>query len=605
MKFTIYLFFLITFLIGCSTTKKVSTKKESSVENFDQLITAVKEKGGAMERYVIDDMYLKASHASIRGDVKTAVFYWEKIQLLKTDDPFINKKYAVDLIRSGNLAQAKTILEKIDKESGAKRDENLSMILAGLYVSTGERKKAKKLYKYLVLNKNNSEACIFLGRFYGEEKKYALANKTLSNCERKNEKKAIFAYFRAKLALDQKKVKAAKGHFKRALKLEPGFQEAAVQLGKVYESEGDLKRTARVYKKFLENSPDNFAVLSALVKVFFSQGSKVEIIPYVERLSSLDTDNLNLKVRLGILYSDAKRYEDAIGVFSEILKVVPTSEKIMYYLATLYQHLEEIDKALANYLTIPENGALFKDAQLQVAKIYNAQSTSSDGQVNQASAQKFIKFVNERSLKYPMVEFDLKIVLVGYYENIQNFNQAVNLMEGLKENKEFREEHDYYLASLLDKDNRFKEARIVLETLLKKNPNNPHALNFLAYSFIEKDIEMEHAFELLQKAITLKPKDGYIRDSLGWYYYKTGRLGKALIELKKAWQIEKSDVVITKHLAIIYQDLKHYRMAEKYFSEALKNCKQDNQRMEVLQAMETLEKVRLADTQRRMPASVK
>ena len=116
---------------------------------------------------------------------------------------------------------------------------------------------------------------------------------------------------------------------------------------------------------------------------------------------------------------------------------------------------------------------------------------------------------------------------------------------------------------------------------------------------------MDEALRLLKKAIQLKPKDGYIRDSLGWYYYKTGELEKALVQLKKAWQSEKSDVVITKHLAMIYQDLKRYRMAEKYFSEALKNCKQDHERMEVLAAMENLEKVRLTNIKRRLPASGK
>jgi tetratricopeptide (TPR) repeat protein len=600
-----YIIIILTIsLIGCSSTKKKSQapKKVSAEENLSEIISAIKEKGGPMERFVIDDMYLKASHASIRGDVKTAIIYWEKIQLLKSDDAFINKKYAVDLIRSGNLVKAKMVLEKIDKESMPNRDGNLAMVLAGLYVSTGEKDKAKNLYKYLVEKQNNSEACIFLGRFYAEEKKYKKANKILLDCENKNKKKAIFAYFRGKIAMEQKKVKLAKRHYKRGLKLEPGFQEAVIQLGKLYESEGDLKRAERVYKKFLENSPDNFAVLQALVKTFFSQGVKTNIIPYVEKLSSLDTENLNLKVRLGILYSDAKRYESAIGVFSEILKVVPTSEKIMYYLASLYQELNNPDKALENFLKVPETGALFKDSQVQVAKIYNEKSFT-DGKENKEYTEKLIKFVNERSLKYPNIEFELKIVLVGHYETARNFVEAVKLMETLKGNKQFREEHDYYLASLLDKDNRFADARAILENLLKKNPNNPHALNFLAYSFIEKDIEMDQAFKLLKRAISLKPNDGYIRDSLGWYYYKTGDLKKALAELKKAWQREKSDVVITKHLAIIYQDLKRYRMAEKYFSEALKNCKQDNERMEVLQAMENLEKIRLVDTPKRLPAS--
>ncbi|RLA64013.1 MAG: hypothetical protein DRQ88_01175 [Epsilonproteobacteria bacterium] len=609
MKFTIHLLILSTFLISCSSTKKKKTAPKEEVkinieERFDQLIKAIKGKGGEMERFVIDDMYLKASHASIRGDIKSALFYWEKILLIKSDNSFINKKYAVDLIRAGKLVKAKTVLEKIDKKNGANKDENLTMVLAGLYVSTGEKEKAKEIYRYLVKNNNNSEACIFLGRFYAEEKNYSKAEKTLRDCEKKD-KKAIFAFFRGKFVLEQKKRKQAVKHFKRALKIDESFQDAALELGRLYESGEKQKKAERIYKKFLEKNPDNFSVLSALVKGFFSQGAKPEVIPYVEKLSSLDQENLNLKVRLGILYSDAKRYEDSIGVFSEILEIVPDSEKILYYLASLYQQVEKLDTSVEYYLMIPDSGALFKDAQVQIAKIYNGKSYTQDGKINKEFADKLIRFVEERSLKYPIVAFDLKIVLVGLYENTQDFNKAVVLMKDLKSNAKFKEEHEYYLASLLDKDNRFEEAREILEGILAKNPNNPHALNFLAYSYIEKDIELDEALRLLKKAVSLKPNDGYIRDSLGWYYYKMGDLQKALVELKKAWQREKSDVVITKHLAIIYQDLKRYRMAEKYFSEALKNCKQDHERMAVLQAMKNLEKVRVADIKRRLPASLK
>ena len=58
---------------------------------------------------------------------------------------------------------------------------------------------------------------------------------------------------------------------------------------------------------------------------------------------------------------------------------------------------------------------------------------------------------------------------------------------------------------------------------------------------------------ILKRAVELEPNDSYIRDSLGWYFFKRGDLKRALVEVKKAWQERKKDVVITKHLAIIYQ----------------------------------------------------
>ena len=68
---------------------------------------------------------------------------------------------------------------------------------------------------------------------------------------------------------------------------------------------------------------------------------------------------------------------------------------------------------------------------------------------------------------------------------------------------------------------------------------------------------------------------------------------KALEETKKAWELTKNDVTITKHLAMIYQDMREYEEAKKYYVEALKNCKIESERVDVLKSLETLEKVRL------------
>ena len=104
---------------------------------------------------------------------------------------------------------------------------------------------------------------------------------------------------------------------------------------------------------------------------------------------------------------------------------------------------------------------------------------------------------------------------------------------------------------------------------------------------------MERAYSLIQKAVNLEPEDGYIRDSLGWYYYKTGQLDKALVEVKKAFELEGSDVVIAKHLAIIYKEMKKYEKAKRYFVEALKNCKLESERQDVMEALQGLKDLRL------------
>ena len=77
-----------------------------------------------------------------------------------------------------------------------------------------------------------------------------------------------------------------------------------------------------------------------------------EMVPYVEKLSSLDPSDLNLKVRLGILYAETKQFEEAIGVFKEILVAVPDSDKVNFYLGSLFQVTEDLDSAIESFQKI-------------------------------------------------------------------------------------------------------------------------------------------------------------------------------------------------------------------------------------------------------------
>jgi tetratricopeptide (TPR) repeat protein len=81
------------------------------------------------------------------------------------------------------------------------------------------------------------------------------------------------------------------------------------------------------------------------------------------------------------------------------------------------------------------------------------------------------------------------------------------------------------------------------------------ALNYLGYSYADRGIHLDKALDLVKKAVELSPASGYIRDSLGWVYFKKGLFNEALKEIKKASEIEKNDPVIFEHLGDVYKNL--------------------------------------------------
>lgn len=566
---------------------EVKNMEDAAVE-MDKLTDKALESSSDTKEYLATDLYIKANDASLRGDAGTAAFLFKYVHKLKPEDVYLKKKYAIELIRVGKLEESKTLLDEVFTAEEFS-DETTGLILGGVYTAMDQAKEALSTYEKVVkFNPKSEEACVFLGKAYAVDEQFKKAMKLLNSCEKKMPENGIFSYYKGKINLSREKRKSAMSNFRNSLKRDPSFYQAAVALGLLYEEKEKFKRAKKTYEDFLKVNPMSYAVLTRIVQLKFATEDYESIIDYAEKLSSLDSNDLNLKVRLGILYTDKKRYEDAKGIFKEVLVAMPDSDKVLYYLGSLFVQTDDYENALGYFNKIADDSTLFHDSHMQMAQILSAMALD-----NSSEIPRFEKFVSEKSVKYESLSVELKILLASFFEEKKDYRKAIRLVQEVRGKENYTENHDYYLASLHEKVRDFNEAKVVIMELLEKNPDNAHALNFLGYSLLEQNTELDKALVYIKRAVALKPNDGFIRDSLGWYYYKTGDLKNALIHIKKAWESVKTDVVITKHLAIIYQELQRYEEAKKFYKEALKHCKVQSEKDAVLKALDNLESLRL------------
>ena len=80
-------------------------------------------------------------------------------------------------------------------------------------------------------------------------------------------------------------------------------------------------------------------------------------------------------------------------------------------------------------------------------------------------------------------------------------------------------------------------------------PDQPYVLNYLAYSWIDKGINLDKGLKMLKKASSLQVNDGYIIDSLGWAYYTKKNYIEAKELLQRAVELLPSDPIINDHYA--------------------------------------------------------
>ena len=87
---------------------------------------------------------------------------------------------------------------------------------------------------------------------------------------------------------------------------------------------------------------------------------------------------------------------------------------------------------------------------------------------------------------------------------------------------------------------------------LELYPDQPQVLNYLGYSWVDMNMNLEEGLDLIRRAVSRRPNDGYIVDSLGWAYYRLGRFEEAVTELERAVQLKPDDPILNDHLGDAY-----------------------------------------------------
>ena len=99
---------------------------------------------------------------------------------------------------------------------------------------------------------------------------------------------------------------------------------------------------------------------------------------------------------------------------------------------------------------------------------------------------------------------------------------------------------------------------------LKIFPKEPYVMNYLAYSWVEKNKNIQTALSMLREANQLKKHDGYITDSLGWALYKLKNFSEAKKYLEKAIILMPQDPIVNDHFADCLW-MNNYKIQARYY----------------------------------------
>jgi tetratricopeptide (TPR) repeat protein len=139
----------------------------------------------------------------------------------------------------------------------------------------------------------------------------------------------------------------------------------------------------------------------------------------------------------------------------------------------------------------------------------------------------------------------------------KRFNEAVDAYDGAIQRFEAagmpeRWSLFYSRGIALERSGQWKRSEVDLLHALELKPDQPLVLNYLGYSWIDRGENLERGLKMIEKAVELRPEDGYIVDSLGWAHYRLGDYSSAVQHLEKAIELVPEDPTINDHLGDAY-----------------------------------------------------
>lgn len=467
------------------------------------------------------------------------------------------------------------------------------LALAGLYLRLGEEEKALQATRaVLSVEPSSVDAHLLLGNIYYSRNKYALAAeafqkalhldpsretiylhlavtyarggkmdraaKTLNALLQRYPSSVIGHLTLARLYAEQGQTIPAVAEYRQVLALAPDFAAAYLELGALYEAQKDYAKALAVYREALQQNQDSVELRHRVVRILIRQNRLEAARGELQQILTRQPEDLEARRKLGLIDMEQKNWDGAIAEFSTILKSRPELAPVRFYLGTAYERKEQWHKALQAFERIPPGSDLYDDALAH--RSYLAQRL---GRTSEAIA------LLEKRLAQGKARPEFYSFLASLYEGEKHLDEALGAIDKGLAVHPHNAELSYQRGVLLDQQGKKAAAIAAMRRAVKFNPKFAEALNYLAYTFAEQGQHLQEALHLARRALQLKPAP-HIRDTLGWVYYKLGRLSQARRELEKASAGMPSDPIVLRHLGDVYRDLHLYGKARKIYQRILK-----------------------------------
>tara|TARA_B100001057_G_scaffold496865_1_gene599459 strand:+ start:613 stop:2301 length:1689 start_codon:yes stop_codon:yes gene_type:complete len=319
--------------------------------------------------------------------------------------------------------------------------------------------------------------------------------------------------------------------------------------------------------------------------------SKNKIDKAQEITANTNYINSTLLLSQGKNWIENKNFEKFKSVFS-CQKHTDILSEFLFLISNLYSSQDNFEKSnfylyLSNFLNpkfiynltlVTENYYFNKDYNKakEILKNFSREDIffhwyriKKEAQIigKQKNKQASLRFITSEFNKIKNPNDKMIFDIANFNKNSEEYQTAIKYYSNLInnfENDSFKSDLLYRRGGSYERKGDYFNADKDLLESLKIDPDDAYVLNYLAYSWLERDYKIEEAMNMLEKAYSLKSNDPYIIDSIGWAYYLINDYVKAEDFLKRAVELMPDDPIVNDHYGDILWNL-NQKIQARYF----------------------------------------
>ena len=381
----------------------------------------------------------------------------------------------------------------------------------------------------------------------------------------------------------QGKIEPAKKAFKKALSTNAGNQEALYQLASI-NIKDDYKKALEYFEKYLKLKPENMAeVYYQIASIYSSKNEFKEMKKYLELAIKENSFYLLPRYMLAEYYEIKKDTEAAIAQYKEILNISPENIELFNYVGELYSNSSAVAKGEKYFLKAYEldnsnSAACFwlaiinehrKDFKAAIKYLKGSKEMDKDPRLSlrlsfyytqSGGYREAIKLLEEAHERWPQ-DSEVAYFLALGYDDINKTEKSLEMLKKIVEKNPDNMEARMQYAVISERSGDIKVAEENFRAILKRNPKDHIVLNYLGYSLADRGMNLDEAEKFIKMANEYAPSNSAYMDSLGWLYFKQGKLKEASKEIRAAINLSKNDSVMWDHLGAIYYAMENYEKA--------------------------------------------